>query len=355
MKKKITIKEIAKKSGVSVSTVSRVLNNHPSVTPDKRAKVQAIIDEEGFQPSMLARGMVSNKTHTLAVVVSDISNPYFTDLISKIELASRKENYSLLLFNTMTAGQNKLIDTIHFENDTFNSILEKKVDGVIILGGEIDKENVHPDYLEALNRLNEQVPVLIVGQKTEGCNCYFIERDLERGTTLATQHLLALGNRSIGFIGGEAGIKITQQRLQAFQQTLSMYATFDDSLIYLSDFYTKDGYGSMQALLAEHNPLPDAVLAINDRVALGAFRALVDAGLSCPTDIAIVSCDSFPDGDYQTPRITAINQHNDTLGTLAVTCLLQLIQKEDIISLNIHSPELIIRESCGIHTARRNA
>ncbi|MGL4696545.1 LacI family DNA-binding transcriptional regulator [Enterococcus larvae] len=348
MKKNITIKEIAKKSGVSVSTVSRVLNNHPSVSPVKRAKVQAIIEEESFQPSMLARGMVSNQTKTLAVVVSDITNPYFTSLVSEIELASQDQHYSLLLFNTMTAGHKKKPDGSFIEKDTFNTILEKKVDGVLILGGEIDRDNPNPDYLKALNQLNKQIPVLIIGQAQKDCTCSFLERDLEKGVFLAMQHLLALGYRRIGFIGGESGVKITTQRVQAFEKALSLYSTFDASLLYLSDFYTEDGYQSMTKIIQEQETLPDAVLAINDRVAIGAFRALKDKQLSCPEDIAIASCDAFPDGEYQIPRITTINQHNQILGQLAVKRLLKLINEEPLGAIDLHSPDLIIRESCGI-------
>lgn len=348
MKKNITIKEIAKKSGVSVSTVSRVLNNHPSVSPVKRAKVQAIIEEESFQPSMLARGMVSNQTKTLAVVVSDITNPYFTSLVSEIELASQDQHYSLLLFNTMTAGHKKKPDGSFIEKDTFNTILEKKVDGVLILGGEIDRDDPNPDYLKALNQLNKQIPVLIIGQAQKDCTCSFLERDLEKGVFLAMQHLLALGYRRIGFIGGESGVKITTQRVQAFEKALSLYSTFDASLLYLSDFYTEDGYQSMTKIIHEQETLPDAVLAINDRVAIGAFRALKDKQLSCPEDIAIASCDAFPDGEYQIPRITTINQHNQILGQLAVKRLLKLINEEPLGAIDLHSPDLIIRESCGI-------
>lgn len=348
MKKNITIKEIAKKSNVSVSTVSRVLNNHPSVSPSKRAKVQAIIEKEGFQPSMLARGMVSNKTKTIAVVVSDVTNPYFTSLVSEIELASSKEQYSLLLFNTMTAGRQKKADGSFIERDTFHTILEKKVDGVIILGGEIDRDTPQPEYLAALEQLNQQVPVLIVGQKQENSSCSFLERDLQKGIFLSVQHLLALGNRRIGFIGGEKGVKITTQRVEAFEAVLSLYSRFDPSLIYLSDFYTEDGYQSMTAMIQQQETLPDALLAINDSVAIGAFRALTDHGLNCPKDIAIASCDSFPNGDYQIPRITTINQHNQFLGKLAVKRLLKLINEEPLETIELHSPDLIIRESCGI-------
>lgn len=347
MKKNVTIIEIAEKSGVSVSTVSRVLNNSPSVSDKKRKKIQAVIDELGYQPSVFARGMISKKTNTLAIVVPDITNPYFTSLIVEIERYSKEIGYSLLLFNTMTAGSNKFIDTSFKEATAFKTIIEKQVDGVLILGGEIDKEQPHNDYLTALNQLNQQIPVVIIGQKQENCDCLFVERDLDKGVTTLTQHLLALGHRKIGFIGGESGVKVTTQRVEAFKKTLSIYSEVDESLIVLNDYYVEDGYTGMQKLLANQDNLPTAVVAINDTVAIGVLRALTDANYHTPRDIAVASCDRFPNSEFQIPRITTIDQHNDYLGKASVMKLISAIQSENENSMIQHSPELIIRESCG--------
>lgn len=344
--KPITIKEIAKQSGVSVSTVSRVLNNNPSVNPAKRAKIQAVIDQYGYQPSMFARGMVSKQTHTLAVVVPDITNPYFTSLIFEIEQYAKQVGYSVLLMNTMTAGMNK--ESSFREVDNFKTIKEKQVDGVIILGGELDKVTVDPDYLDGLNSLNQEIPVIVIGQNQDGCNCTFLQRDLDKGVRLLTQHLLALGHRKIAFIGGEPGVKITEARLKTFRETLSIYAKVDEDYIISNDYYVKDGYDAMKQLLQQDKENPTAVIAINDMVAIGAIRALVDEGLSCPQDIKLASCDAFLNSEYQVPRITTVDQHNKYLGEVAIKKLLHQIdeQNEDV-SFH-HDPELLIRESCGI-------
>lgn len=344
--KQITIKEIAKLSGVSVSTVSRVLNNNPSVNPTKRAKIQAVIDQYGYQPSMFARGMVSKETHTLAIVVPDITNPYFTSLIFEIEQYAKQVGYSVLLMNTMTAGMNR--DSSLSEIDNFKTIKEKQVDGVIILGGELDKVVVDQAYLSSLNRLNQEIPVIVIGQKYEGCDCTFIERDLEKGVQLITHHLLALGHRKIGFIGGEPGVKITEIRLRTFKETLGIYTSIDDDYIISNDYYGKDGYAAMKHILEQDKENPTAIIAINDMVAIGAIRALADAGMSCPKDIKLASCDYFLNSEYQVPRITSVDQHNKYLGEVAVKKLLHIIDEtnEDIIFH--HEPKLIIQESCGI-------
>lgn len=348
-KKQVTIKEIAKQSGVSVSTVSRVINNSPSVSPAKRKKIQEVIDQLGFQPSMLARGMVSKETHTLAVLVPDITNPYFTSLIFEIEQYSQQTGYSLLLFNTMTAGKRKQENASSFERTHFKTIKEKHVDGVIILGGEIDKVDVDEQYIQALNDLNKQIPVIIVGQRHKGCQCTFVERDLEKGVTLLTHHLLALGYHDIAFIGGEPGIKITETRLKTFKDILSIYTKVKDEYIILTDYYTKDGYNAMRQLIGQDHPLPEAIIAINDNVAIGAIRALADAGMKCPEDIKIVSCDYFTNSEFYTPRITTIDQHNEYLGEFIIKKLLCLIHQEDSEIQFYHNPELIIRESCGTY------
>lgn len=295
---------------------------------------------------MVARSMISNKTHTIAVLLTDITNPYFTAQIEQIERYGREQGYSLLMFNTMTAGHSNSDNPAADEIKVFETIIEKQVDGVIILGGEIDREKVDQDYLKALNQLNDQVPVVIIGQPNPDCSCLFIERDEAMGARLITTHLLASGYHRIGFIGGEPGIKITTQRLTAFKQTMSIYAEVSDSDIELSDFYIQDGYSSMTAML-KTKPLPDAIVAINDRVGQGAIRALADQHLRVPEDIAIGSCDAFPDAEWMVPRMTTINQHNEVLARIAVQQLLHLINNEQLDSVQTHLPELIIRESCG--------
>lgn len=346
-KKEPTIKDIAKYAGVSVSTVSRVLNDRPSVSPIKKRAVTEAIQKFGFQPSMLARGMVSHQTRTLAVLVSDISNPYFTSMLAQIELIGKKADYSLFLFNTMTARNLPHEQIIETELQTFNTIEEKKVDGVLILGGEIDQEHPDTKYLTGLNALNKKIPVVIIGQKVADCDCVFVERQQFQSAAIATQHLLTLGYQKIGFLGGEPGIRITSDRLAGYQEMMTRYAQLDDDNIILNDFYIEDGYQGMNELIDRDGELPQALVVINDQVASGAFRSLVDHGLSCPEDIAIASCDAFSASEYTIPRITTIDHHNLDLSHVALDRLISLIQQKPASLINIPEPELIIRESCG--------
>ncbi|AHI54654.1 LacI family DNA-binding transcriptional regulator [Listeria ivanovii] len=348
--KKITIQEIAKLSGVSVSTVSRVINNSPSVSAAKRQKIQAIIDEYNYTPSVFARGMVNKQTKNIGVILPDISNPYFISLVTQIQKFALDYMFSTILFNTMLAEPaNKKNKHPLTEEDYLKIILEKQVDGLLILGGEIDKEVISTEYIDALNQLNKAIPVVVIGSKIPELSCLFIERNLKKGVTTLVSHLTALGHENIGFIGGEAGVKITTYRLESFKEAMASYHhPVNDDWVVLSDYYTADGYSAMTELLTNSaENLPTALVAINDSVAIGAIRAINDANLSCPEDIAIVSCDQFMNGDFQTPRLTSMDQHNEYLGKMALLQLISAINGQNEPMIINHNPELIIRESCG--------
>jgi LacI family transcriptional regulator len=349
LKSKITITEIAEKSGVSVSTVSRVLNNSPSVSREKRERIQKIIDEHNYTPSIFARGMVNYKTKNIGVILPDITNPYFASLFLQVESFALKNMYATILFNTMFSRNPLKYETPLTEEDYFKIILEKQVDGVLIIGGQIDKDEIPEPFILALNQLHQKVPVVIVGSRIEGCNCLFVERNLKQGVTSIVHHFIALGHERIGFIGGEPGIKITSSRIEAFTQSMRAHGQeVNDQYIVTSDYYAPDGYSAMVQLLENNSDqLPTAIIAINDMVALGAIRAMKDRHLQCPDNIAIASCDQFLHSDYNIPRLTSMDLHNEYLGRVAVLQLISAINgSEEAISIN-HMPELIIRESCG--------
>ncbi len=346
--KKITIYEIAKLSGVSVSTISRVLNNSPYVSAKTQAHVTDIINKYHFSPSSVARAMTSNHTQTLGVIISDITNPYFSELYLEIQRYAVDFGYSIILCNTFYGGSSHGVSDAIPENTYFQMMLDKKVDGVLILGGEIDRDNISTSYKEALNRMGRQIPVVILGQSVPDCSCTFVNRNLSGGVSALIHHLLALGRRRIGFVGGEEGIRTTTARLTAYTQTLKNLAIpFDPSLISLSNYYAPDGYRAMTKLLEQTEAAPTAIVCINDAVAQGAIRAIADKGLRVPEDISVVSCDQFPSGEYTCPRLTTLDQQNSYLGRMSIMTLISAINN-DSECINIsHEPHLIIRESCG--------
>lgn len=348
MNKNVTIYQIAKESGVSVSTVSRVLNNSPHVSPKSLEKVRRVIDKYNFSPSTLARAMISNRTETLGVILPDITNPYFSSLFLEIQRYALKFHFSIVLCNTLYGGSSHGVSSPFNETQYFQMMADKKVDGVIITGGEIDKEEVSEEYMKALRNLNRQLPVVIIGQNDDHCGCIFLDRNPAGGVVALVQHLAALGNQRIAFVGGEPGVKQTRARLEAYKNTLELLRIpFDQELVALSDYYWEDGYQAMKHILESNTEKPSAVVAINDMVAIGAVRAINDKGLRVPEDIAIASCDQFFESEYVTPRLTSLDQQPEYLGRIAIMTLLGAINgTTDPVQIE-HTPKLIIRESCG--------
>lgn len=346
---KTTIYDIARESGVSVSTVSRVINNSPNVAEKSKAKVRAVIDKYHFEPSQLARALTVNKTNTIGVIVSDIANPYFSALYLEIQRYAMERGYSVILCNTLFGGASHGVASTFSENEYFKNLLSKKVDGAIILGGENDKEQISKKYIDALNDFASKVPVVVLGEQIEECDkCIFLNRNLGGGFPALVQHLAVLGNRRIGFVGGEPGVRQTTARFKAYQNTLiSLGLEFDPKLVALTNYYSKDGYEGMMEILDSGVQRPDAVIAINDAVAIGCIRAINDRSLRCPEDIALVSGDQFFESDYVTPRLTSLDQQNDYLGRLSILALISAIKGiQETITFE-HKPRLIIRESCG--------
>lgn len=348
MNQDITIVQIAKESGVSIATVSRVLNGTVPVSPATKAKVEAVIEKYHYTPNPMAQGLILRQTKTLGVIVPDITNPYFTTLFSEIEHAAHQMGYSVILCNTFYTAAAQLTGGPAFAEDTyFQMVLNKKVDGVIIAGGQIDVCKVSETYWDALKHLASSLPLVVIGRPLEGVPCTFINKENDLGVSLALRYLASLGHRRIAFVGGERGVTITESRLQVYQETLSALGLdLDPDLISTSNYYMEDGYRAALALL-ERKPHATAILAMNDNVALGALRALQDYGLSVPGDMSLISCDQFYNGNFLTPRLTSIDRHNDLLGRYVTALLLSKIQNTPEPPLPELTPELIIRESSG--------
>lgn len=346
MDRPVTIKQIARESGVSIATVSRVMNGTAPVSEETRERVNAVIRRHRYTPNAFARSLISRQSMTIGIIMPDISNPYFSAMFSEFEKAANEANYAVLLCNTTfrAAQSQKLTNR---EQDYFQMMLDKKVDGVIIAGGQADLLKVSVKYRTALQHLSARIPVVVLGNTIPGVNCQFIQRERGQGVFSAVSYLASLGHKRIAFVGGESGVGITEARLQTYKDALRGLGLVEDSeLIALSDYYTPDGYRAVQTLLNRRIPFT-ALLAMNDNVALGACRALADWGLQVPGDVSVVSCDRFYAADYQIPRLTSVDQHNELFGRCIINALLDAINGEKREVVLDYTPELVIRESCA--------
>lgn len=347
--KKITIKDIAKLAGVSVSTVSRAINNDSEVSEKTKKKIEKIVSETNYHPSMLARGMVSKKTSMLAILVSDITNPYFNQLVAELDSQLIDKGYTLSLFDTQTANgiqdkKNRLTEV-----SIFKQIQENNFDAVLILGGLLDETDINPDYQAALSNLAKEIPLILLGRDLThlSANIFSLKRDQRTPTQLLVSHMIQKGYQKLAFIGGSSNTWMTQERTDSFREILTEnHLPIDEKRIINNNFYAKDGYEAVTRLINSKVDF-DGIVAINDRVAQGALRALRDFS-SSPQLKGIASCEYFPDSDFHIPRITSVDHNIPELGEKAIHLLFEVLDKEPINTENLAFPipKLIIGESC---------
>ncbi len=359
MEKNVTITQIARECGTSIATVSRVLNGSENVASETRKRVESVIQKYNFSPNAFARGLISRQSMTLGVITPDITNPYFSAMYTEIERSALNAGYSMILCNTRFSstthgGISHEGASLKGEEAYFQMMIDKKVDGVLVIGGQIDLMQVCDDYRHALQHLGKSVPVVVIGRPLEGMDCLFIERETGSGVATAVSYLASLGHRNIAFVGGEEGVIITETRVKAYRSTLeALGLPHSDSLISLSDYYAPDGYQAAAQLL-ERGTRFTAMVAINDSVAMGAVRALADHDILVPKDVALISCDQFPSAEYLVPRLTSIDQHNELFGSMVIQTLLCAVKGVGEPAKLTFTPELVVRESCGTKLGMRH-
>lgn len=342
MKSDVTITEIAQESGVSIATVSRYLNGKVPVSPEKRERIEAVINKYHYTPNALARSLISKKTMTLGVVLPDITNPYFSQVFQEIQQCAAREGYSIYLCNTQFHYGVQKID----ETEYFRMLLDRKTDGVLVMGGQLDLIQISEEYKSSLVRLAQSVPVVAAGPEIPGVDAVFLQLDLSGGIATAYNYLSSLGHQNIAILGGQPGVRITEERLNAYGLAVSSYGrSVDDALICLSDYYLQDGYQAADTLIKRNTPFT-AVITMNDNTALGAMRAFRDHHLSVPEDISLISCDQFSMSQYTIPRITGFQSNQQLWGQMLVRSLIQAIAGHRESSRLSLPTNLVVRESC---------
>ena len=332
----LTLEDIAKQSGVSRSTVSRVVNNHPNVSEDVRKRVKEVINKTGYQPHAAARTLASQRSWMLGLVLprsvsSFFADPYFPRLTQGIAQACNQYNYTLGLF---------LISTKEDEEAIFPRVSRKGLlDGILLQSDQLGDQLT--DQI-----IQSKIPLVIIGRPFYNKNVSYIDVDNVNGAFTAVSHLIRLGYQRIGTITGVSTRTVSVDRKEGYIKALTERGrNIDESLIVEGDFTEAGGYYAMQQLLPNK---PDAVFAASDIMAIGAMRALREAGLRVPEDIALVGFDDLPLATMPEPRLTTIRQPVYQFGVKAVEILLDLIENGiEPPRRIIMDTELIIRNSCG--------
>ncbi len=332
---KLTIRQIATLAGVSRSTVSRVINDHPSVNPETREQVLRVITETGFHPDPIARSLSSRRADIIGLVIplaiqSLFEDPFFPRLMQGISQGCNSHDYTLTLF---------LLHSLEEEARLYTRISRRQLlDGVIVTA----TRNGDPLIPELIAN---RIPFVMHGRH-EDPRVSFVEVDNAAGAYTAVTHLVRLDRRRIALITGPSGSLAAEDRKRGYLNALQeRRVRVDESLIMHGDFTETSSYEAMQRLLPHG---PDAVFVASDTMALGALRALREAGKRVPDDVAMVGFDDMPQAATADPPLTTIRQPIQRTGALAVEMLIDILENGAEPARRVILPtELVIRASCG--------
>jgi len=333
---KMTLEEVAKLAGVSRATVSRVVNGYPHIRPEVRERVQRVIQQTGYHPNAVARSLASNQSHILGLFIPSVvqfilADHYLTSLIPGISQACNAHEYTLALF---------LFHSEEEEQQEFRRVLGSKlIDGLIITADRRDGK-----FMSQL--LERNMPFVLIGRPAQMAErITSVDAENTAGAYMGVRHLIQLGHKRIALISTTMNTA-AEDRTAGYRQALLEHGLpVKPELIALGDFTEQSGYDAMQRLLPQR---PDAVVAASDMMAFGALRAVREANLAVPDDIAVVSFDDVPAAASSLPPLTTIRQPIHQTGMLAVETLIETIQTEFPAPRHIVLPtELVIRASCG--------
>lgn len=331
-----TIQDVANRAGVSGATVSHVINNSRTVLPETRERVLAAVAELAYRPHSIARSLRSSKTGTIGVIISDITNPFFADLVRGIEhaLEVRDPQMNYILSNTDEDSKK--------EARYLDVLLERRVDGLIVapVGGN------ERHLAEIINR---GIPTVFVDRKLRQVEADTVLVDNFDGARRIVDHVIHLGRRRIGILVPMLHVNTIEERVAGYRESLAENGlAFDQSLVFESPSTIEAAYAAGCRMLAS-KARPDAVFCINNFMTLGMFRAVHSAGLRCPEDIAIAGFDDFPWADSFHPQLTTVAMPSFSMGEEAVRILLERLTKQrtgPAIKV-VLGTELLFRESCG--------
>jgi LacI family transcriptional regulator len=336
-----TMKRVAAELGVSVTTVSKVLNRQPDIGEATRERVLAKVEELGYRPNAVARSLTLRRTNTLGVVIPDLMHSFFVEIVAGIESVVSGRGYGLLLCCSGESAKK--------ERTELEVLRSRQVDGVVIA-------SAHPSgntkLLQEFQALGCGL-VMIDRDDHPKVRCHRVLTDDVKVGRLATEHLLQTGRRAIAHIAGPAVIH-ARRREQGYREALRARGIdAKKGRIVPGGFMEADGYRAMKGLL-EVSPRVDAVFAANDPAAIGAMKAIWDAGLSVPDDIAVVGAGNVVHSDLLRVPLTTVSWSKEELGRRAAELILDQIGPHPAGPFKrlILEPELIVRASCGAQPGR---
>lgn len=329
-----TLKDIAKIAGVNVSTVSKALRDSSDINEETKANITRIADELGYKYKKIKRS-VPNGVGTVGIICPEVTSNYYAQIVSMIEEETKKENYFCIMGFTDFAIEN--------EKYYLKNMIDAGVHGIIFISESTEFNDTLQEY-----KKHASIPLVLIAQNTETNDFDCIKIDDEYGVKLATEHLIQLGHKDIGYVGDE----LSNTRLNVFIKVLqeNKIRVNKKWINVSSQRFEKCGYESMNAILKSEE-IPSAILGAYDDIAIGAIKAIHDKGLSVPGDISVVGIDNVKVAPYYTPELTTVAAPIEEMGKIAVKLLFKKIKdsRYKVIQSVKLSPFLVQRKS----TARK--
>lgn len=326
----ITIYDVAREANVSMATVSRVVNGNPNVKPSTRKKVLATIEQLGYRPNAVARGLASKKTTTVGAIIPDISSIFFAELARGIEDIATMYKYNIILSNS---DQNK-----DKELQLINTMLEKQVDGILFMGGNISDEHIQ-QFSSA------SVPVVLAATY-EGTNQIpSVNIDYEAASYEAVKFLINHGNKNVAFVSGQPNTIINQIKFEGYKRALMESAiSINENYVIHGDYSYQSGMEAVDELL-KLEERPDAVFVASDEMALGVIHGAQDHGLRVPEDLEVFGFDNTRLATMVRPTLSTIVQPMYDIGAVAMRLLTKYMNKENVDEKNVVLPHRIVERN----------
>jgi len=330
------INDVAKEAGVSITTVSRYLNNSYPVNANTKKTIQDAIDKLNYKPNAIARGLVNKRTNTVGVIVPYITNMFFPEVVRGISDQCNAKGYDIILSNSNSDGFE--------EKKAVENFLERQVDGIVIIAPKIEK-------LPAVfyKKLSKTLPLVIVNKYFSDNEITFIYNDEEDGAYKATEYLLDLGHKNILFISGSQNSYSSVVKINGFNKALQEKGlnrkNSDNNNVLISD-YTSENTVKLIKSKMDYVKKYSAIFCANDLMAIGVIKALRSEGYEVPKDFSVIGFDDISISSLYEPGITTVSQNITCLGKISGDAILKLMAKEDVLKNQVLKTQLIIRDSC---------
>jgi len=333
VKKRTTIKDIAAELGIHHTTVSRALGNHPNVRSETKQLVLEYAEKLNYHPNILAQSLKSQKTKTIGVIVPEIKHQFFSEVISGIEEVTYESDFVILVCQSNEQYEREVMNA--------KALLSNKVAGLLV---SISQTTFNCDHFKIYK--DNGIPLVFFDRINQEFETTTVVVDDYQGAYQAVEHLIKKGRKKIFHIGGTKQLEISQNRYKGYRDALKYYGlNIENSRVVWKGLHEKDGIEGIKELLSDPENLPDAIFAVNDPVALGAYEILKDRGIKIPQDMSVVGFTNNNISKFLNPPLTTVEQPSFKMGRTAAELLIQEINEEKKHRHVVLPTKLIIRSS----------